>query len=219
MQEKLFIFYYLILLTGLIIGIRRYRFLDKGMRTLTILLLSTAVFELATYLSFITVNYALRPPIYHLSSVIEIILVSRYFIEQIKPFHYAKLLIINYCAWPALAVLNACFLQPVTRLNTNFLVLESFSIITMSLYSIYLLLKKNLAGNMFSIPGFWISVLWLILWSSTFFFWAFIKVLYNNGWPYMNAVLAMQSIINIIVYAGIATVLFLYPKMKTIEYC
>lgn len=218
MHERLFFVYYLFLLLCMFAGRMRYRHLDGAMRFVVILLFTSAFFELVAYLSLKAEKYTIKSVSYHVSSVVEIILVTQFFLTLIKPLRYAILVRISYIAWPLLGILNAIFLQPVGALNTNMLVVESFSIITMCLYTIYLSLKMNAVDNIFFNPHFWICILWLVFWSGTFFFWSFIKVLYQNGWKYMDLVLNLQIIINIILYAGIATVLFLYPKMKTIEY-
>jgi hypothetical protein len=73
-------------------------------------------------------------------------------------------------------------------------------------------LKNDKVNNIFLSPYFWLCVIWLVEWSSTFFFWAFIKILYHSHWQYMNLMLNFNNIINIIVYAGIVTVLLYYPK-------
>jgi hypothetical protein len=196
----------------MITGIIRYKRLNTAMRVLAILLCTISFFEMTTYILYKTGHYKIRATVNHISSVAEIILISRYFLELIRPVHYAKLIIASYIIWPVIAMLNAAFLQPVTKLNTNMLVFESFAVITLCLNSIYTTLKKNIDENIFYHPHFWISVLWLLLWSSTFFLFAFLKVLYGNKWPYLDVVLTFQVIVNIIVYSGITAVLFFYPK-------
>ncbi|MCB0695942.1 MAG: hypothetical protein KDC07_01175, partial [Chitinophagaceae bacterium] len=55
---------------------------------------------------------------------------------------------------------------------------------------------------------FIITLLLLLLWSTSFFFWAFIAVLYKEGWAYTEIVSYTHLTINIIVYLGIGITLF-----------
>jgi len=217
MYNYLLAFGYLGISFSAIIGAFRYRRADAAMRILIIQLLMTAVSESVNFLLLVKKNYTARYGLFHTSSILEMILVSAYFIRLLVPGKlFKKLLIVNIVIWISVGTLNIVFLQPIDTLNTNLLMLESLGINTMSLYTIYWMLKKDI-WNIFAIPHFWVAILWLLLWSSTFFFWAFIKILYRGNWQYQNMVLNGQAIINIIVYTGIALILFFYPKMKKFE--
>lgn len=219
MQEYLFIPYCLFLVTGIAVGLARYKQFDKAMRILVLWLLMIVIAELSTYFLIKSGKNNIKPIVFHLSSVIEIILISAFFLRLLKPPHYASLMFANILFWPIVGGLNIIFLQPITQLNTNMLMLESFSIISMSLYFIYQMLKNDLVENIFQQPHFWISVLWLILWGSTFFFWAFIRILYKNNWTHVGTVMNLHAATNLIVYAGITSVLFFYPKkITTLDY-
>lgn len=71
----------------------------------------------------------------------------------------------------------------------------------MSLFSLYkLLLRENLLDVLhYAHFRIWIAV--LILWSSTFFFWAFLNYLRENHSTFYSHVAIGQVIINIAVYA------------------
>ena len=90
--------------------------------------------------------------------------------------------------------------------------LESFNIITLSLYAIYCMLKNEGSDNIFRYTHFWIASIWVVYWSITFFFWAFVKILYKSHWQYMNAVLTGQVIVSITTYTAIGIVLLLNNK-------
>lgn len=218
MQEKLFLVYYLLLLVSVIAGFTRYKILDDAMRIFVILLGFTSVVELATYFLLVTEHNNGKALLYHMWSIIEITIITWYFLKLNKPYHHATLIKLAVIVYPTTGIMNILFFQPINTLNTNVLMLESFITISLSLYSILQLLKKHTSTNIFYSPHLWICILWLLSWSSTFFFWAFIKILYSMGWEYRNAALNIQGAINILVYAGIAAILLLYPKMKTIEH-
>jgi hypothetical protein len=213
-QEYTFIIYYIFLVLGLVIGISRYKELDAAMRIVVLWLFAIAVGELITYLLLKTEQHQIKYVVFHCSSILEIILISTYFFTLLNLSQRLLLMLINGSLWLVLGLLNILFLQPVTEINTNMLMLESFSIITMSLYFIYRMLKNDAVINIFHNPHFWLWVLWLILWSTTFFFWAFIRILYRNHWSHVQIVLNMHSVINLVIYAGITAVLFFYPKKQ-----
>lgn len=218
MQESLFVVYYSCLVLNVVIGSIRYKDLDSAMRILVLLLFTIAICEFMAFMLYKTQHYSYRPVVYHFSCVFRIMLVTTYFIKLLQPSGGARLIVINIFFWLVIGSLNIIFLQPLHVLNTNMVMLECFSVITMSLYSVYWMVKNDRQEAIFINAHFWIAVLWLVLFSSTFFFWAFIKILYKNHWSYMNIVLCLQGVVNIIVYSGIAFVLFFYPKkMKVIE--
>lgn len=216
MQEYIFIVYYLFLVLSIFIGLSRYKQFDPAMQIIVVWLLIIAIAELSTYIFIKTERHSTKYIVFHISSVVEMILLTAFFIRLLKPPHYALLMRINIIGWPIVGGLNILLLQPITHINTNMLMLESFSIITLSLYFIYRILKNDQTERLFNNPHFWLSVLWLILWSATFFFWAFIKILYRNQWAYVDTIMNIHAIINLIVYAGITAVLFFYPKKSYI---
>lgn len=220
MSRGLFIIYCLYVIAVIIaavIGFTRYKKLQPAMRIIAWLLLLTSVSELCSYIATVNEKYELRYTIYHFYNVVEAFVITAYFIYAIRPIYYRKLMIANAILWPSIGIANAVWLQPLHTLNSNMLMLESFSFITMSLYSIYHILRDDTVDNIFNHPHFRIAAIFLISWGSTFFFWAFIKILYRHHWPYMDAAVYMQAIISILVCVGIAITLFISSKKKIYE--
>jgi hypothetical protein len=168
--------------------------------------------EIASYVAVHLNEIQLKGGIYHCYSIVEIVLVTLFFLEAVKPYRHGKLKIIAVVLWPVAGILNVMLLQPVISLNTNILMLESFSIITMSLYLIYWLLKKNSNENIVKNPHFQLAIVWLVYWSGTFFFWGFIKVLYSDRLPYLNTAITLQSILLLVTYIGFLLIFLFYPK-------
>lgn len=210
--------YYVAVSTAAVAGVVRYKRLDTAMRVIVYLMLATSVCELFSYAMRTMKDYPLRYSVFHIYAVVEIFLQSLFFIYAIQPRHYHKLIIASALLWPTLGLLNVLFLQSFGELNTNMLMVESFSTITMSLYFIYWFIKNDQVMLLYWHPHIRVAALLLLLWSSAFFFWAFIKILYSNHWPYYNLIDYTSTVINTLVYSGIALTFLLFPKTyKTYE--
>lgn len=217
MQAKLYAALCFSVLASTIVGIARYRSLETSMRMIVAFLLLTCGSELCSYFLSTNKNFDTRDAVYHFYNIIQAFLISAYFIFAIKPEKNFKILIASAVVWPIIGILNALFLQPINSLNNNMLMVESFAFVTMSLYLIYRILQNEGIMNIFSYPHFLIAVLFLLLWSTSYFFWAFVKILYTAKWQHMQSVMYLQAVVNIIFYSGIGLVLFFYPKNKPIE--
>ena len=112
------------------------------------------------------------------------------------------------------SVVNTILLQPITELNTNFIVLESFLAIGMSLFAFYKLLASDIIDVHLN-PRFWFSSIFLVFWSFTFFYWLVGVTIYNLMPDKAFWLNAMILFINIAAYSGFGVVFLLYKKMKT----
>lgn len=219
MQQVIFIIYYTIIIAAMSIGAINYQRLDKALRIIVLLLVAISISELLSFIAIEFKKYALRYLIYHVYSVIEVFLQTLFFIYAIKPRNIKQCILLSTWMWPAIGLLNMLFLQPWNQLNTNMLMFESFATITMCLYFIYWLVKEDVVKNIFRHSHFIVAILLLLLWSGTFFFWAFVKVLYKHYQSFYYILDYAQNIINIVVYGGIGAVLFFYKplKLRTVE--
>jgi hypothetical protein len=102
------------------------------------------------------------------------------------------------------------------ELNTNFVVLESFLIIGMSLVAFYRLLISD-DIRIFALPRFWFSAIFLVFWSFTFFYWLVGATIYRSLPEKALWLNLMIWLINIAVYSAIAGVFLNYNKMKPRE--
>ncbi len=212
MNESIFLAGYAVLVASVIIGWARYRYFDKAVQIILLLLSLSLCTEMAAYI-LVKINHVfVKGVIYHMYSIIEVILITAFFLESIKPYQHKILIVISIVFWLCAGLVNIMFFQSLDSLNTKFLMLESFSIITMSLYYIYWLLRNTLVENIFRYPHFWIAVLQLLLWSGTFFFWAFIRVLYSDRWPYIDNVITAHALLLLLTYCGFFFIFFYYPK-------
>jgi hypothetical protein len=139
-----------------------------------------------------------------------------YFIESIKPQKRKVFIALAVIGWPLLASLNVIYLQPFSHFNSNILMVESFVFIAMALYTYYELLLNNSIRNIAKEPLFWQWTLFLLYWSSTYFFWGYIGVFQRRNQNYVNLLQCIQAVVNIILYAGLGCS-FLFFSKKTVN--
>ena len=180
-------------------------------------LIVTSISETAGFIVVNAHKFALRYTFYHFYDIIESILTTSYFICVFKPIYSNRLIKINIIFWPLIGILNIIMFQPLGTMNTNMLMVESLLFISLSLFLIYETIRQNQVENIFKYPHFWMAVLFLLLWCSSFFFWAFVHSLYVDKWKYRIVVMYLQSIIEAIVYLGTAATLYSYNKKMEIN--
>ncbi len=203
--------YYIILLLATMTGIILYKRLDTALRFIVILLILTVLSESVSYTLVGLEKYGVRYSLFHVYSVLQLLLISLFFIYAIKPYHYRKLIVVASILCPLIGILNIIYLQPIDKLNTNMLMFESFAINAMSLFYIYWAVKNTSIKRLFKHAHFQMSLLFIFIWSCTFFFWAFISVLYIGEWKYVNYASYVIMMVNIIVYGGIGLTVYYYP--------
>lgn len=212
--NALFIAAILSILLAVVAGIFRYNRLSLAMRTIVIGLIITLLSESICYVIVKNKNYALRYSIYHIYDIIESIFITQYFILII--FGSKKIpTVLNLLFWPIIGVANIVFFQPLGSMNTNMLMVESFVFITFSLYYIYMTLKNDKVYNIFSFSYFWMTLAILVLWSSSFFFWALLHYLFADKWKYRVISMYVQTVIEIFGYLCMAVTLLRYNLVRT----
>ncbi|MBX2906340.1 MAG: hypothetical protein KF744_09905 [Taibaiella sp.] len=187
------------------------------MRTIVLFLFIASLAELISYLAYMNERYLVKTATSHIYSVVEAIILSTYFTYVNRPYRSSRYHIVAIIAWSVAGILNVAFLQPLEGLNSNIILLESFYFVTMSLYSIYIILKNASITELRYHPYFRIAIICLVTWSCTLFFWATIKILYRNHWTYIQSVMDAQAIISTLSYLAIGVTLFFYPKNKAFE--
>lgn len=217
MNATVFLFYYLSIIAAVVASLLKYTYLDRPVRILAFLLSVTALSEFLSYMAYTSEKYEVKNTLYHFYNASQAILYSLYFIYTIKPYNHRKYVRAAILTWILVGAANVNFLQPLTELNTNMILLESFAFVSMSLYYIYNRITVADNGRVLSEPKLIFAIIFLVNWSSTLFFWATIKILYRNHWKYIQTMMDMQVIIGTIVYTSIAATILMYPKKKTIE--
>jgi len=210
MNNSLFSIYYGCIVVAAIVGIIRYRSLNTAMRMMAILMVITSISEGCAFIADLQKKYAIRYIVYNFYIPMEAFFFTAYFIYALKPHNYRQFIVYAAILWPLLSMINILFLQPVDTLNSHIPMLESFCFITASLYFIYYILKDDRVENIFRHPHFQMSIISLVMWSSTIFFWAFIQILYRSHWRFAPIVMHVHIIINMLLYLSIAAAFYFY---------
>ena len=197
-----------------IIGIIRYKQLDISLKILVLLLIISSISDLSCFMAIILEKFSFRSTIFHFYNIIQGIFLTIYFLTNIKPNYNKIHLILIVLFWVSAGVLNFIFFQPLGTLNSNMLMLESFIFITLSLYYMYITMKNDRIGNIFRHTHFILSFILIVYWSTTFFFWACLKILYSNHWKYIMNFMYFESVIEILVFLSISATLFYYSKQN-----
>jgi hypothetical protein len=188
----------------------RRRFLHPADRKISLLLLAALISELVS--EYAIRQYRNNMPVFHVWSPIELFIICIYFEQRISFIKQYRIGRIIGCMGIVLAILNAIFFQPITTINSVFLLFEGFSIIGLSLFAFYRLVLEE--AEIMLNPHFWFSTILLIFWSSVFVYWGIYPMLLTSLSAYMKGLTSALWTINICCYLGMATVFFLYKKMS-----
>lgn len=200
----------IILLTLILCGIR-YRKLDKGTRLI-------AIWVTLGYISeFISEQYARKfgnnALVYSIYGLLELGIIGLYFsgtVAELKKRHFALgLTAISISA----GVLYLMFIQPVYKLNSNFMFLECIIVSGFSLYAIFKM-QNTPSVAIWREVHFWIPAILLFYECTAFWSWGIYGYLLKSHAEKTIYINTSLLLINIITYAGICVVLIFYPKMK-----
>lgn len=149
--------------------------------------------------------------VFHIWSPIELFLICLYFNEQIK---YLKRFYIGYLIGglgAVLAIINLLYIQPITTINSVFLLYEGFSVIALCLYSFYVLVYNE--DDIINNPHFWFTTILLVYWSSVYVYWGMFPFFLTTLRDYSSIITFTLRVITILSYFGFALVFLNYKKM------
>ena len=202
--------YLVVLSTAVITGFVRWIKLPFPERTICILLGVTAVNEFAAF--FGSYYYHNSFPVYHLFSPVEIFLISLYFNQSVDLLRRHNIGIWVGAVSIVASVLNTLFLQKLTTINSNFLLLEGTVVIIYGLLSLrQILLDEDRLPYAFAL--FWFSLCFLVYWGSTFMGWGVYAILNQEKTVLGSLFNKVLVTANFIFYAGIATIFLFFKKL------
>lgn len=208
--------FYVVIVTSLLLGLYRFKSMDKASKVFVVLLSITVLCELSAYYG--SVKYHNNMPIYAIYSIVEFFMISIYFNQVIDVFRKQNIGYYIAMAGVILGVFNLIFFQGIYTLNSYFLIFEGICIIGMSLFSFFRLLLVNDQLKLYRYPHFWFATILAFFWSVTFLNWT----LYDYLLIHFNSITWIVNlsivIVNLVTYSAISCVFILYPKMqKTYE--
>jgi len=210
MGSRAFYLCLIVILINIIIIFYKRRYLGSSLKIIGCLLFFTLCSEIIALV--VKNRYATKAPVYHFFSILELFLIMMYFYFSI--YDTRKIIVMVLCAifCLALGIGNLFYFQSLMDYNTNMLMLECVLIIGMALFAMFKILLRDDIINILSYPHFQIWAALLFLWSSTFFFWAFLDYLKNNNPIYYEMIAKSQVFVNLLFYTYLG---FVFAKLKT----
>jgi len=200
-----------VLLFAALCSIYRYRIVDNGAKIISVLLLVDFITECIADIS--AYKFHTNLVIYNVHNLFEIFIICLYFNSSVDTFKKNNAAI--YIALVAFicGILNLIFFQDLFTYNTNFLLLESFLTIVLSLYALYRLFINDEHLIILRNQHFWFAVMLLFFWCVTFMNWGMNEIL-NRKYPaFMGTPWFILWLVNIVYYLGTACVFIFYKKM------
>lgn len=213
-MDLLHLLYLIIVAIGILMGVVNFKGYTPIFKLTVLLLVLTLISEMATTL---TLKAGMgKSPAYHFFNPIEAAIISVIFLITVSGRSRIAYSIYVTLFWVCCGVANLYFFQPLRLLNSNFLILESFVVIAMSLYSLFTILADDSIHSPLVKPEFFLWVCFLVYFSSTFFFWSCVPTFYRAHSPFYGVAANIEMAANFLMYIGIDLILIFYPKMKTL---
>lgn len=203
-------------LVAYLVSRTRHRYVDVGGMIIMGFLLFSMLTEISAEIVYLLTNN--KAPVFHFSAVINLLIVTMYFIKMLKLKAEAQYIIAAFILLPLLSVVNSIYLQPLNKPNTNILVLRSLCIIIMSLVALYKMFVDESIKKVTRYPHFYFWSLLLLMHAGTFLFWGLLLTISSQDRKYLPLVQYTQGSINALVYLGIGSAFLLYRKRKTYEW-
>lgn len=206
--------YTIIAVIGLsfITGVSQYKRLDASSKYIVILTGFSFLCEILAH--FFAVYAKNNYPIYNLYSIVEFFLLTAYFNSVVTALGRNNVGLLIGAIGVVFGILNLLLLQPVNTFNSNFLFIEGFVIIGLSLYSFYDVLIRDDDIILNRMPTFWFNSVFLIYWSATYLTWPvynLVQLTFNINPLYIDTSLWFVSLL---MYSIISIVFIRYNKLK-----
>ena len=197
------------LVIAVVIGTLRYRHFDAGTRILFYMVVVDMLAEsIGTYAAL---KYRTNTIVYNISSVLDFFLLCMYFNDVIDVFYKRKIGLYMAGGACVLWISNLLFFQSMNVLGTNFLFVEGFVIIAISLFGLYRLLLHHDQLRLFKYHHFWFISMILLYWSLTFLNFGFYQLIATASGITIWLIILYA---NVLWYVGFTIVYLRYPKMQ-----
>lgn len=211
-----FVAYMSVLVFALAGSTTAFRRKAGSLRWIMLLLACTIICELVAF--GMSLSRQSNMPVYRNFAFVYLALLALYYNEIIPAFRKYR---IGWCIAAgsvAAAVLRMLVFPPPPEMDFTFLLWEGIGVVAMALAAMFsfvnLDIKVKITGNI----HFWLSLVFLVFWSSTFLVWTLLKDMVILGMEreltiLSNALWAM----NMITYAAIGTVFLLFHHKNKSE--
>lgn len=204
---------FLALLIGVsILSLVHFRHFDTPIKLISYYVIICTVVELIAH--YCAIKYSNNLIVYNIFSPIQLTLISLFYGYTLINIRKSTIIVISLANF-LLAAINASFLQsPIHTLNTNFLLFESFIIISLSLYFLYHYLAASQRVSKALTPHFIVSCLLLVFWSFTFFHWLSRMAMPNVIDKHIEWLKYLLWAISLITYLGFGLVFLFYKRLQ-----
>jgi hypothetical protein len=215
--------YLAVLYCSSITGWVKFKWLDISALLFLSLITYTALSESLIYVCYAFKNEKYVFIIHFIYGIVELILLTAYFISMIKKRDLLLYASVTACLWIGLSWIDYTFIH--CRIPNNEYPVSTDQVLTtakcvvgilFSLYSIYRILLNDPILNIRSYMHFWFWTIWLFYCCSTFFFWILRPNIHNPKYATIAQVTANS--INIFLYLLVGLVFFNYRKDKTAQW-
>lgn len=181
-------------------------------RWLLLLITITIIQEAVAYSSsmFFHTNFAT----YHIYSPVELMIICCYFNGTVRMLKRSNAGLIIGIAGAAISVLNTATLQPLSSINSYFLLFEGCSIIILCQFSLLQVLQDE-DMSPYSLVNFWVTLCFLFYWSITFAGWGFYSIMVDRHIKAGPTITNVLYLSNLMFYIGISCIFFNYSRLTS----
>lgn len=195
MKPEIMLLYFAALsfIAPLTAGAINFKRLNREMRLLSLLMAVVAIVSITTlYLSEIKMEYHW---VHHIYTPVEYILLATIFSFWVRHKVIRKILIISIPGIVAFSICNSLYLQSLTELNSNAIILTQVFYSLITSYTLYVLMTEDY-GSIYRNHVFWIASGLLIFSAGDLAYFAFYPMVRGN---FLIVIWAIHAIFNIIV--------------------
>lgn len=200
----------IIALYGLVI----YKKIQPSIRVIVILISITVLEEIIAF--YTTIRYQTNTQVYHVYNALEFIIIGFYF-DRVLNLSKKNFVAVSVCILSILAlIINITFFQPWTILNSNFMLFEGFCTIALCLLALTRMFIDKHELYITRNPDFWMCLIFLFYWCSTYFSWALYNMVAYRKLPFGSFLGDIILVVNLLAYAGMGIAFYLSARKKRI---
>lgn len=204
--------YYCTLFVAVIYSILRFKKLDKGGKYICAFIWLGLLYESIGWTA--AVEFKNNLPVYAIGNILELGLISLYFNSAVRKLKKHNIGIVIAISGATLGIINMVFLQPINKLNSNFVFLECVVVVCLCLFSIFQMLiitdeKVELKREF----HFWIACTLLFYQCASLGNWGilgYITEFLPDKLIFWDIAIVL---INMITYLSLIILLYYYPKL------